>query len=965
MKLDPIYDYNNIQQNTTSTSPVDSSCETSALEDGVDYLVIYVNNAGSDSDSNRAHVQLLFGSSVIAQTEGEGKGLDYHWDSVQLQGFARVTGDGSSTLKFQFWIESSGTARVGGQYIIAIPLKYLVEGYDFFYSGTNSDTEEESDVSSSWTTLRSATWNTANTEYIVLMSAECNAGGNSEDSAWKTRYYVGDTELTPTETSVGHLQEWENDNDWDSVVSKSMVTIPEGSNTFKIECASRLNGSSSFRRSRIWAFRKEAFQQIKQTIDTSGDSTTSATYVDFSGLTTSYTPSQLEYVIALSQCVSNNDSDSPTIFRLYQSTDGNQYCVGAGEYLNNSGFNSDSDLVPTLLAATEEISTAKTWKTQYKTAYTPSTSTVGRNRENTAGVQSGLILWGLTTVETIHVSDSISAGLDHLKITNDTISITDSLKTEVETQSNDSVFVTDLLESESIYDKSIDDTISENDDIYTNIVYETSVDDSVNASDLLNNESLFVKQINESISISDQLDKDLIADKNIDDTVDYFDQINSVTNYVRSIEDSENVFDDIISSNQYEKNIEDSIVELDQLLSSLEIGVVDSDSVTIDDEINRNVVYETTINDSLSVSDSSVTGTEYILNIDDANVVSDQLTSSIQKIIEISDTISENDFINAYSELDRSITDSISATDYIEKVALKSVKLNDSIEILDSILSESEYDKTNSDTIIVDDSIQTSFTYISNIDDTVSSTDTFSAESIYLKNIEDSIVVGDFIFAASEAPILIDHSDFISTVDTIETKSDINKIINDNISVNDFAYTELQGVVKEIFDTVSVNEETIVSLEMSASFTDFIESEDLISYIYELGAYASDTINISDTLNINKVSMSPDIITIVDSINVNSVYDLNIIDDINTEDGLYIGDVGLVVFTVEDGIKYGPANIFSVSPTGPVTISGGSEYDPPPTGFVLSKGDYVSYNDSTIINMENEIKLNDFIGIVG
>lgn len=385
-------------ENTTSTSYVDTSCETVALDNGVNYFVRYYGNVGSNNTSDVPKMRLLHGAAVVGEVGAEGRGNSANNDSTQCQGYAYVTGDGSSTLKFQF-MTSGNTAYVGAMIIAATPLTLLTSTSDYWYSGTDSASNEVTDASASWETLRSQAFTLPDAgNYLVLMSCEAQASSNGGTSdAHMTRFYVGSTELCPTDSAgVGYLQEWEDDTDWDGISMATIVNLSSGSNTFTIECASR-GSLSNFRRSRIWVFRCASFTKIEQTQDTNGATTSSSSFVDFSGLDTTFTPTQTAYVMILSHVIMRLSTLYAAVGQLYNNSDSLAYRPDSGEYNNDYGFDSNADIVPTVMTHCGQYSTAKAWRTQYRAE--SGTAAIGRNRNDDGGVESNMIFWELATAE--------------------------------------------------------------------------------------------------------------------------------------------------------------------------------------------------------------------------------------------------------------------------------------------------------------------------------------------------------------------------------------------------------------------------------------------------------------------------------------------------------------------------------------------------------------------------------------
>ncbi len=131
-----------------------------------------------------------------------------------------------------------------------------------------------------------------------------------------------------------------------------------------------------------------------QSTDTSGASTTNTGFVDFSGLDTTYTPNLQEYVVVLANAVMGSSSEV-AVAELRDDTAGVSYRIDSGEAENNNGFSPDRDQQPTLVVHAEQISSSTTWKLRFREALS-GTAVIGRNPDNTTGIRSDLIVWGLS-----------------------------------------------------------------------------------------------------------------------------------------------------------------------------------------------------------------------------------------------------------------------------------------------------------------------------------------------------------------------------------------------------------------------------------------------------------------------------------------------------------------------------------------------------------------------------------------
>lgn len=146
---------------------------------------------------------------------------------------------------------------------------------------------------------------------------------------------------------------------------------------------------------------------------------------------------------------------------------------------------------------------------------------------------------------------------------------------------------------------------------------------------------------------------------------------------------------------------------------------------------------------------------------------------------------------------------------------------------------------------------------------------------------------------------------------------------------------------------------------------DFISIFDEIDYKFELGVYVLNSISVTDQIVVNLIFTKPDEIEIGDELLVEVYYSRFINDSVEVEDAILEGEPILVMHSIEDRTNYGPLQIHTVSPTGPLSISGGRDCYPIPTGFVIIKGDYVECNDRLDVGMVFEQTINDSIEVTG
>ena len=389
--ITPITAFQDTPQSGSSALTV-ANAETAPLANGVPYLVIYSGNHGGSDSSAVSELVLEFGTTVIARGVGEGRGTSNHWDSGQTAGFYLVVGDGTSTLRFRFrCVTSFDTCYAGSMAIIALPLDLLTEGEDYWYEVRNGDSWNVTNApTGSWTDLLTVPFNLPETgDYIVLMSGEGRSNNQDPVEAARMRFLANGSVL-----GSDYHQEREDDRDSHNFMKAQVVSLPAGSQTFEVECRSRTDPQADFRRARIVVLRAAAFDQVLQTSDTSGAQSTSTSFVDFSGLDTTFTPNLPEWVVVLANAVLGSSTQAATA-ELRDDTAGASYRVNGGEMENDVGFSSGRDQQPTLLAHAAQLAATSTWKVRYR-ADPSGTAVIGRNAANTAGIRSDLIVWGLS-----------------------------------------------------------------------------------------------------------------------------------------------------------------------------------------------------------------------------------------------------------------------------------------------------------------------------------------------------------------------------------------------------------------------------------------------------------------------------------------------------------------------------------------------------------------------------------------
>ena len=392
--LIPISAFQDSQQNTTSATPVSANCQTAPLNAGVDYLVIYRGSCGNSNATDSGELRLRFGASLdLGYASSEGAAANVHYRGDQCQGFARVTGNGTDSLRFMLNQAGGSTAYAGSMAIIAIPLFELLEGTDYWHSGAATGSVELSAAPTTPAVLRSVTVNLPEAgNYLVMMSCEGNPG-TAEAHAARVRCEIDGLRWGDGAANQDWIKEHEVNSDWFAFAFAGVEPLSAGAHTLTIKAASRSATTASFRRSRIWIVRASAFDQIKQVRDLAGTTTTSSAFVDYTS--NAYVPNQPERVVVLgATSVGQSNSDASALCQLVTSAGVRN--ADAGPNMNDGGFDTSSDRPTTLLCAVENLSAGFTYMLRVSNGHGAGTGRFGRNQQNTAGAETNLIVWSMT-----------------------------------------------------------------------------------------------------------------------------------------------------------------------------------------------------------------------------------------------------------------------------------------------------------------------------------------------------------------------------------------------------------------------------------------------------------------------------------------------------------------------------------------------------------------------------------------
>lgn len=390
------------EQTVTSTSFQDVNCETTALLDGVDYLIIYTANVGNDATTQRSTLDVFYGvlkiGGCFSQKSNMGTFGDAHYNAAGLNGIFKVTGDGVSTVKFQAKATGISTAYVGAMAITCVPLDQFTQNTDYYYaSNTNNDTFDvinasatdppsDSLLSSTFTGMAAGNW-------LFLWSDEASVG-NAISRAFASRFQVDSVTVGPTRYAR------HNDNTNASIftfASAHVVNVPTGGSIpAEILVGSLVAGEADFRRGRIFAINTALFSQVLSTTDSTGLTTNAGAFLDFTGLNTTVVPTNVNspIIVFTSATSYTQDVNSGMTSALRNETDGIDYRDDSGG--RNSAVGglgaTGVDLNNSFMSHFEERSSSTEYRYQIRTVGAGDVS-VGRNDDDTGGEHSEMIVW--------------------------------------------------------------------------------------------------------------------------------------------------------------------------------------------------------------------------------------------------------------------------------------------------------------------------------------------------------------------------------------------------------------------------------------------------------------------------------------------------------------------------------------------------------------------------------------------
>lgn len=282
--ITPIVATNATGGTMSSGTFADASCTTSALTNGVVYLVLALSShstEGAFPTTSGSEMEARFGTTRYAASSFVGAFANFNAGDTAnggiLQAAFTVTGDGSSTLNMRVRrVGGSDTVRWGSAQFIAIPLTALTLNTDYWVAeASNSDSSEVIATDATWVTGASGGQlgftPASSGDYLIVASSEgfiSGTLGTQETFRARLRQDATTTIGTGTETSL----------DVDAATSAGFgpsffaIDVVAGTAStpiaFRWEFSNDTAGDAcAYRRSRIYAIRLDAFSDYASIVN--------------------------------------------------------------------------------------------------------------------------------------------------------------------------------------------------------------------------------------------------------------------------------------------------------------------------------------------------------------------------------------------------------------------------------------------------------------------------------------------------------------------------------------------------------------------------------------------------------------------------------------------------------------------------------------------------------------------------
>lgn len=400
--------------NKDPAAPMPNPVASKPLASGVDYLVMYCGQVGTNTGAAGRRGQLRFvAGTELAFVQSHRSPLtstdpgDMH-NGPRCQGYTIVTGDGVSPMNFQTAVGSGDEITnewyAGALAAIAIPLTGFVEGDDYFKDVTNGTTLQlENAPTGSFSDVVSATFTIPDDgDYLVLMSCEGAYHSSSGANAMQMRFEVDSVDIAEVDAGGGegfqiqahdstaqHFHGWA----W-----AQLETLTAGSHTFRIRGSSRGSATSDFRRGRIIVLRAKSFGTMVQGQNAKRDNYTGTTYKRGENPTVTATPTTRgQYALLASISTMHDTAADLPLYRLFNFNTSDMAREDTGSTFVDVGFDTASDIIPNTMLhyVPKTPESSVTWNVQRKTQITAGIMRSGVTADGASKGRSNLIFWDL------------------------------------------------------------------------------------------------------------------------------------------------------------------------------------------------------------------------------------------------------------------------------------------------------------------------------------------------------------------------------------------------------------------------------------------------------------------------------------------------------------------------------------------------------------------------------------------
>jgi hypothetical protein len=358
----------------------------SAMGPGLN-LLFYRGNAGwagSSANTGGLEIRAMYQGSIVGFGDVSTTiQIGNEW-GAEVAGFKVLTGDGVSAPRIEGRSINSASRVIqyGALDLVSLPLDAMgvSSGTDYWY--INGSDTGNTDPTSSWVTAASLDFTAPDDgEYLILFTTE--VGGDVEGRA---RFRV-DSDVLMTQAEVG---------DTISFPAPGAVirTLSAGAHTVDMQHQANnfAGGSVTTTRSRIFVVRTASFDQIHGVRSDASQSYTGFPFTKLNAYDLTYTPRQREqlFVIGVGGYSAVNDVTSAG-YKLVNVTDGEEYCIDAGQGINNSTASPGDDVIyrPTMMfQLLDDVRGAKDFELHFHNS--------AFNGQTVINEDGSLIAWGLS-----------------------------------------------------------------------------------------------------------------------------------------------------------------------------------------------------------------------------------------------------------------------------------------------------------------------------------------------------------------------------------------------------------------------------------------------------------------------------------------------------------------------------------------------------------------------------------------